>query len=126
MNWRYWGKTLLSSSYKSSAFIYKFIFGKPGRTQQLFPHFGKPYRCTPLVRHSLNFKERHYLIVVLKKVQLMKHIFYIIATMSIFSCSRGTANDAAFGLGKLITWTAIILLVIWIIKSMANSGNKKK
>jgi hypothetical protein len=32
------------AEYKSSAFIYKFIFGKPGRTQQLFPHFGKPYR----------------------------------------------------------------------------------
>jgi hypothetical protein len=28
----------------SSTFSYKFIFGKPGRTQQLFPHFGKPYR----------------------------------------------------------------------------------
>jgi hypothetical protein len=33
------------AKYKSSAFIYKFIFGKPGRTLQLFPHFGKPYRC---------------------------------------------------------------------------------
>jgi hypothetical protein len=32
------------AKYKSSAFIYKFIFGKPGRTQLLFPHFGKPYR----------------------------------------------------------------------------------
>jgi predicted nucleotide-binding protein len=32
------------AKYKSSAFIYKFSFGKPGRTQQLFPHFGKPYR----------------------------------------------------------------------------------
>ena len=46
--------------------------------------------------------------------------------MTLYSCSRGAANDAAFGLGKLITWTAIILLVIWIIKTMTSSANKKK
>ena len=32
----------------SSTFSYKFSFGKPGRTQLLFPHFGKPYRYMPL------------------------------------------------------------------------------
>lgn len=56
----------------------------------------------------------------------MKYIIHLIATMTLYSCSRGMANDAAFGLGKLVAWAAIILLVIWIIKSMTNSGNKKK
>ena len=60
------------------------------------------------------------------KTVIMKYIIHLIATMTLYSCSRGMANDAAFGLGKLIAWAAIILLVIWIIKSMTNSENKKK
>lgn len=56
----------------------------------------------------------------------MKYRIGLIATITLFSCSRGDANNAAFGLGQLLAWGAIIVIAIWILKSIFGSGNKKQ